>query len=107
GWDDPATSQLPARGMDVLAGLASDAGHRGGPILVTAVPRLAVVAGYLPATASGPARLVVNPVVLAALEPRDPAARPAQAAAIAASPARAASPVRAAATAVGNPYSFY
>lgn len=106
GWDsEPGAGELPGRGMDVLAALARDAGHRGGPIVVSPVSQLAVAAGYLPATTSEPARLVVNPVVLAALEPRDPAtvART-QDTAAAAAPAGAADPV---ASAAGNPYSFY
>jgi hypothetical protein len=111
GWDgQPGLSQLPARGMDVLATLASDAGHRGGPITVAPVPGLAVVAGYLPATASEPARLVVNPVVLAALEPRDPPAAERAQRPVATAPAATASPAGAASTAAnaaGNPYSFY
>jgi len=112
GWDEAGLGSLPARGMDVLAALAGDAGHRGGPITVAPVPRLAVVAGYLAATGSQPAQLVVNPVVLAALDP--PAAStptaptptaptPTPAARTAARPARPA----ATASAAGNPYSFY
>ncbi|HEX7839722.1 MAG TPA: hypothetical protein VF469_19740 [Kofleriaceae bacterium] len=99
GWDLASSwGSLPARGMDVLAQLASDAGHRTGPIAVTPAPQLAVVAGYLPATASEPARLVVNPVVLAAIDPTGEAPRPT------ASPAGA---VHATASVAGNPYSFY
>ncbi|HEX3759579.1 MAG TPA: hypothetical protein VHW23_12780, partial [Kofleriaceae bacterium] len=105
GWDEAGLGALPPRGMDVLAALASDAGHRSGPITIVPVPRLAVAAGYLPGTASQPAQLVVNPVVLAALEP--PAA--VQAAVAGAAPA-AAPPAHATAAATsvtGNPYSFY
>src|SRR5450631_1238948 len=69
GWDRPGWAQLPARGLDVLTTIASDAGHRGGPIIVTPAPQLAVIAGYIPATSTSAARLVVNPVLLASLEP--------------------------------------
>lgn len=96
GWERRGWSQLPARGLDVLATIASDAGHRGGPLLVTPAAQLAVIAAYLPATPASRARLVVNPVLLAALEPS------------------AAGPVRAPAIAailpddpIGNPYTFY
>src|SRR5262249_26433855 len=71
-----------------------------------------VVAGYLPATASGPAQLVVNPVALAALEPRE-LYEPTTAAGVAAAAAPAAPGGAPAATAPaaadpgGNPYSFY
>lgn len=104
GWTEPGWSELPARGMDVLAALASDAGHPGGALVVAPRPELAVVAGYLPASAGGPARLVVNPVVLAALEPRAPGTAAAQAAV---STAPAAGAAQADDGPIGNPYSFY
>ncbi|HEY0476645.1 MAG TPA: hypothetical protein VGD37_03925 [Kofleriaceae bacterium] len=116
GWNTGSSpGPLPARGMAVLATLANDAGHRGGAIVVTPVPQLAVVAGYLPATTSAPARLVVNPVVLAALDPHDPGdpRDPATVERIqgpgpAAAPAGAATAAATAtATAAANPYSFY
>ncbi|HMG53792.1 MAG TPA: hypothetical protein VK601_09920, partial [Kofleriaceae bacterium] len=116
GWDsEPSYGRLPARGMAVLAALARDAGHRGGPIVVAPAPQLAVAAGYVPATATAPARLVVNPVVLAALEPREAEAgaagsRPTVARtqrAAAATAAAAAAAERPTANAAGNPYSFY
>ncbi|HET7500172.1 MAG TPA: hypothetical protein VFK02_04190 [Kofleriaceae bacterium] len=119
GWDEPALGGLPARGMEVLAALARDAGHPGGPLVVTPARRLAVVAAYLPATAAEPARLVVNPVVLAALEPPGgatvPRAQVAVTAAVPVAPVAAprarplASPRAAppAGNAEGNPYSFY
>ncbi|MEO8841247.1 MAG: hypothetical protein ABI591_03670 [Kofleriaceae bacterium] len=69
GWDRPGWAQLAARGLDVLATIASDAGHRGGPIVVTPAAQLAVIAAYTPATSTSSARLLVNPVVLASLEP--------------------------------------
>jgi hypothetical protein len=123
GWSTEASpGRLPARGMAVLATLATDAGHRGGPIVVTPVPRLAVVAGYLPATTSAPAQLVVNPVVLAALDSRDPGdphdpgdatvernqgPAPTAAPAAATPPTLEAPAAAASATAAANPYSFY
>ncbi len=98
GWSDrPGWATLPGRGLDVLATIASDAGHRAGPIVVTPAPQLAVIAGYIPATSGHPARLVVNPVVLAALEP---VARPAVS-----PPVLARDPI--ASDAIGNPYTFY
>ncbi|HEU4733487.1 MAG TPA: hypothetical protein VFT22_36590 [Kofleriaceae bacterium] len=103
GWDgEPALDQLPARGLDVVAALARDAGHRDGPLVVMPVRRLAVVAGYLPATSQTPARLLVNPVVLAALEPRPPAER-----AHGVAPGGSVVAARPVAGADGNPYSFY
>lgn len=84
GWTKwPA---LPTRGLDVLTSIAHDAGYRGGVLTVVAAPQLAVVASYVPAKA----QLVVNPVLLAALEPGESTAAP---------------PVVIAA--IGNPYSFY
>ena len=70
GWaDDPVLAELATRGSEVLPALAAAAGHTSGPVVVTPAPHLAAVAAYLPASATEPARLVVNPVVLAALEP--------------------------------------
>lgn len=87
GWSDrPGWAELPARGIDVLSTLATDAGHRNGPVVVTPAPRLPVIAGYLP---GNPARLVVNPVLLAALEPRP------------------GSPTVVASDPIANPYTFY
>jgi hypothetical protein len=108
GWDaEPTWRQLPARGLDVVSEIALDAGHVRGPLVVAPAPRLAVVAGYLPATATDPARLVVNPVLLAALEPVAP-----ELDAVARSqrtgPATPPTPPSAVpANAEGNPYSFY
>lgn len=119
GWDaEPAWGQLPARGPDVLSALATAAGHTSGPVVVTPAPGLAMAAGYLPATTTDAARLVINPVLLAALEPvaagsdssagrgrdvqrsRPSSALPAQIA--------AAGPPRPITTSGGgNPYSFY
>ena len=93
GWS--RWNELPARGLDVLTAIASDVGHHRGPIVVSPVPQLAVLAGYVPATAKHPAQLVVNPVLLAALEPGGPPVPP------------PAPPSVVAADTVGNPYSFY
>jgi len=88
GWADrPGWAELPARGIDVLSTLATDAGHRNGPVVVTPAPHLAVIAGYVP---GNPARLVVNPVLLASLEPRPPGA-----------------PSVVASEPIANPYTFY
>jgi hypothetical protein len=99
-WPDRGWGQLPARGLDVLATIATDAGHRDGPLVVTPAPQLAAIAGYVPATATEPAWLVVNPIVLAALEPATSPtpASPTPAAIITA---------RTAPDTAGNPYSFY
>ena len=97
GWTRAGWAELPGRGLDVLTTLATDAGHRGGPLLVTPAPQLAVIAGYVPATPAGPARLVVNPVLLAALEPGQATVpgRPQIAAAVVPDDP------------IGNPYTFY
>jgi hypothetical protein len=99
GWDRPGWAQLPARGLDVLTTIASDAGHRGGPIIVTPAPQLAVIAAYIPATSTSAARLVVNPVLLASLEPVARTASPTN--------VTGAGPRVLAADPVGNPYTFY
>ncbi|MEO6777252.1 MAG: hypothetical protein ABI467_30265 [Kofleriaceae bacterium] len=103
GWSDrPGWAALPARGIDVLTSIAKDAGHRRGPVIVTPAAQLAVIAAYLPATAASPAHLVVNPVLLAALEPVG---------ATAGGPALGSGPTVTMAVApsdpVGNPYTFY
>lgn len=68
-WDDvPAWATLPDRGLELMAALAVDAGHVGGPIVIAPAPRLAVVAAYVVA-ADAPPQLMINPVLLAALEP--------------------------------------
>ncbi len=125
GWSAaPAWGDLPARGLDALSSIALEAGHRSGPVVVVPWPRLRVIASY--AVADGrPPRLLVNPVLLASLEP----AEPADLGAVAAMPrapeeaappaAERAAPPRAgsdpvpelgsttAASTAGNPYSFY
>ena len=108
GWSErPGWATLPGRGVDVLTTIASDAGHHTGPIIVTPAPQLAVIAGYLPATSGAPARLVVNPVLLAALEPvARPAVSPRTATgALPRDPVAAA--IAIAADGIGNPYTFY
>ncbi|HUQ03248.1 MAG TPA: hypothetical protein VM261_12185 [Kofleriaceae bacterium] len=67
-WDGEAWATLPGRGLDVLGALAADAGHTRGPVVVVPAPRLAVAAAYVPA-GENPAQLMVNPVLLASLEP--------------------------------------
>ncbi|MBX3157565.1 MAG: hypothetical protein KF773_16440 [Deltaproteobacteria bacterium] len=117
GWDHAAWGHLPARGIDVLAALAEDAGHERGPVVVAPAPRLAVIAAYVDGNA---ARLLVNPVLLAALEPADAAtgavavvapAGDVGAAGDNAARAAEASGTRGAAgethAGAGNPYSFY
>jgi hypothetical protein len=97
GWDHPGWESLPGRGLDVLAAIASDAGHRTGPVVVTPAPQLAVIAAYIPGVPGVPARLLINPVLLAALEPTP------------SSPTLpiAKLPLIAAIDTTGNPYSFY
>lgn len=85
GW----SNELPARGLDVLSQLARDAGHRTGPVVVRPGPQLAVIAAYVPGS---PAQLIVNPVLLASLEPGAPVKSP---------------PAILAIDTIGNPYSFY
>ncbi len=68
-WDTHAWGYLPGRGRDVLSAIAVDAGHVSGPVIVAPASRLAVIAGYVAASEGAPARLVVNPIVLAAIEP--------------------------------------
>src|SRR5262249_35075040 len=71
GWNVPQPwADLPGRGTGLLVALAADAGHSGGPIIVAPAPPLAVIAAYVGRDADdAPPRLLVNPVVLAALEP--------------------------------------
>jgi hypothetical protein len=98
-WDEAAaTADLAARGAEALTDLARRAGHGDGPVIAVPAPRLATIAAYVEpvaagshAGADGAAHLLVNPVLLAALEPAE-------------APARAAAVY---AGAAGNPYSFY
>jgi len=61
GWD--AQPVGPERALGVLQTFGADAGHASGPIVIVPGPRLAAIAGY------ERGRLVVNPVVIAAIEP--------------------------------------
>lgn len=68
-WDrEPAWGHLPGRGLDVLAAIARDGGHTSGPVVIVPAPRLAVAAAYV-AAGERAAEVMINPVVLAALEP--------------------------------------
>jgi hypothetical protein len=70
-WDSEAAvawGALPGRGLRLLGALARAAGHRGAaPVLVIPAPRYPFAAAYV----ADPPRLLVNPVLLAALEPAD------------------------------------
>lgn len=66
-WDEHAWSYLAGRGLDVMSAIAVDTGHHTGPLVVAPSSRLAVIAGYV--STESPPRLIVNPIVLAALEP--------------------------------------
>lgn len=124
-WDQaPAWGQLLPRGLDALSAIALEAGHREGPVVVVPWPRLGVIAGYAVAD-DQPPRLLVNPVLLASLEPaapadvaavaelpraRDAAAAPEDGTASTArggAPSRPALGATTAANTAGNPYSFY
>jgi hypothetical protein len=103
---------VPLKSREVLVALARDAGHTGDRLIVVPSPRLAVIASYVREMGSDPssAHLVVNPVLLAALDPAatELVKAPAPAARVAA-PAATTIPVPGApkAIAAGNPYSFY
>ncbi|MFT3698712.1 MAG: hypothetical protein QM831_36535 [Kofleriaceae bacterium] len=86
GWEK--WNNLPARGVDLLASIASDAGHRRGPVVVRPAPQLPVIAAYVP---SARPQLLVNPVLLAALEPGTSKL----------------APTVVGIDTIGNPYSFY
>ncbi len=114
-WDARTWNHLPGRGLDLLSAIAIDAGHVDGPVIVVPAPRLAAIAGYVEADGDKPARLIVNPIVLAALEPEPMEAATAalldRAAVDGTSHARIApagdTHVETKAVASGNPYSFY
>jgi hypothetical protein len=93
---------LTAHASDLLAAVAVDAGHHDRNLVVVPAPRLAVIASYV---AVEPPRLLVNPVLVAALDPSfvdttHVAQRSAHDDGVTA-------PMKPAATAGGNPYSFY
>ncbi|MBV8760406.1 MAG: hypothetical protein JO257_24150 [Deltaproteobacteria bacterium] len=97
----------PERALGVLQTFGADAGARG-PIVIVPGPRLAAIAGY------ERGRLVVNPVVIAAIEPSGYTTTSEGAAPVARVSTKPGSPqqaVQAVATAangtIGNPYSFY
>src|SRR5690606_33699770 len=68
-WDGRAYGALPARGIDVLAALAADTGHGTDSLVIVPGPRLPVIASYDARTDGEPARLLINPIALAVLEP--------------------------------------
>lgn len=118
-WDTRSWNHLPGRGLDLLSAIAIDAGHVEGPVIVVPAPRLAAIAGYIAADGDKPARLIVNPIVLAALDPEPMEAATAALldraaldgsphARIAPTEPTAAAPrVETRSAASGNPYSFY
>jgi hypothetical protein len=61
GWRAQPIS--PERGMAVLETFGGDAGHEDGPLVVVPAPWLPAIAGY------EHGKLLVNPIVIAALEP--------------------------------------
>jgi hypothetical protein len=63
GWE--SWPELAGRGPGLVAGLAAATGHAGGELILQAAPRAPFVAAYV----EGSNVLLVNPVVLAALEP--------------------------------------
>jgi hypothetical protein len=68
-WSEEPLVELTDRGAGELAQLARDAGHTSGPVIAVPAPRLAVLGAYLEKRGELEARLLVNPVLLAALEP--------------------------------------
>jgi hypothetical protein len=88
----------------VLAALAVDAGHDSGRLIVTTVPRLAVIASY---AAGDPSRMTVNPVIVAALDPAATEPLVVTAAPRTTGPTAPSAPKPATPVAAGNPYSFY
>ena len=97
GWQ--TMPELPARGSDLLPVLAAAEGHRNGPLVISAAPRLAVIASYV---AGDRPRLLVNPVLLAALEPAPTTETRSSSSSPSAPP-----PIAVADNGAGNPYSFY
>lgn len=70
-WADEPLVELTSRGADELTALARDAGHTRGAVLAVPSARLTVLAAYLESSGGATPRLLVNPVLLAALEPGD------------------------------------
>lgn len=102
--DTEAWPELSSRASGVLAAAAADAGHHDGTLAVVPAPRLAVVASYV---AAQPPRLLVNPVLIAALDPSVVDTTSAAVAREATHDDGPAVPVRPVARETGNPYSFY
>jgi hypothetical protein len=109
-FDDGWRSQPigPERGAGVLATFGGDAGHAQGTLTIVPAPRLAAIAAY------EHGRLVVNPIVIAALEPTGATTQIVSDVAMAAHHVTAhpdrpandgiATPANGS---IGNPYSFY
>lgn len=120
-WDQQNLSPLAGRGLDLMSALATDAGLKAGPVVVVPVAHLAAIAAYIPAQKPGdPARLIVNPIALAALEPNEINTTGGSSAGQAASDPKTAAAVKQTGPIVppaidkgiskavgGNPYSFY
>ncbi len=101
--DTAAWDALTPRAAEILAAAAADAGHRDGMLVVVPSPRLAVIASYVSAQ---PPRLLVNPVLVASVDPAfvDLGTGAARQAAPSGGVTPATRPV---VQAGGNPYSFY
>ena len=117
-WDHGlGGADLAARGRVVLSALATDAGQLDGAVIVVPAARLPVIAAYVAAGSGEPLpRLLVNPVLLAALEPdiADPVAISIASHDLAGPPTAPLAPHHAPplepasfADGAGNPYSFY
>lgn len=102
--DTQAWPELSTRASDVLAAVAADAGHHDGTLVVVPAPRLAVIAGYV---AAQPPRLLVNPVLIASLDPSFADTTSAAVAREATHTDGVALPARPTSRETGNPYSFY
>jgi hypothetical protein len=96
----------PDRGLGVLSTFGIDAGHGAGPLKIVPAARLPVIAAYQRGT------LVVNPVVIASLEPTSAGLNSTTGVIEAARPVTTTHPQRpqtsrTAAPDLGNPYSFF
>ncbi len=109
-WDGHTWSGLAGRGTSLLSTLAMDSGHRAGRVVIVPGPRAPSISTY------EDNRLVVNPVVLAAIEPSTNELATAQQldrVVPAVTTSRVAAPnayqpvTPEAVAASGNPYSFY
>lgn len=102
--DTQTWGTLAPEAIGVLAGLASDAGHEDGTLAVVPAPRLPAIASYV---AGEPPRLLVNPVLVASLDPAfvtTTTARTTTATTRVDTPLPVTAP---SSLAGGNPYSFY